>query len=260
MDVRENRWIAFVLTLGVALFVAYDFTFYRRAKAQESTDTEQSVSSSDQAASDLSGQPIEATDKSVTENKAKPSDESTRGSDPVFQEQTAPPPQATLAEKKSPLLERSEEKEASKQSETTQTPPPKPIEERRPPPPYVNYVWVPGFWYWYDVQYVWIPGRWMAPRPGYVFVRPRWARRAGVWVFLPGGWAVAGSTSILYPFEIGIFVRPWLRHHRYDKHRRHIARPHRRGRAFHRPMRRRPHARNTTRRATRPRSRARKHR
>jgi hypothetical protein len=62
-----------------------------------------------------------------------------------------------------------------------------------------EYIWAPGYWYWYRSQYVWIGGAWMPPQRGYVYVGARWVYADDGFVFVPGGWAVAGGNVVTYP-------------------------------------------------------------
>jgi hypothetical protein len=77
--------------------------------------------------------------------------------------------------------------------------PPAPMQEAVPVAPAPNYVWAPGYWYWYGADYSWVPGRWLAPQPGYYYVGARWGYRGGRWAFAPGGWSLAMGGPVVYP-------------------------------------------------------------
>ena len=77
--------------------------------------------------------------------------------------------------------------------------PPAPRQEAIPAAPAPNYVWAPGYWYWFDNSYVWINGSWLSPRPGYVYVGARWNYGRTGWVFAPGGWALGIGGAVVYP-------------------------------------------------------------
>ena len=77
--------------------------------------------------------------------------------------------------------------------------PPAPPFEQPPPPPMREYIWAPGYWYWYHDHYVWIGGVWMPPQRGYVYLGAHWVHAQDGFVFMPGGWAIAGGTVVTYP-------------------------------------------------------------
>ena len=67
-----------------------------------------------------------------------------------------------------------------------------------PPPPQVEvigvapqpgYVWIGGYWNWYNGRHVWVPGRWEAGRPGYHWVAHTWVHEGGGWRLHEGHWA-----------------------------------------------------------------------
>jgi hypothetical protein len=66
-------------------------------------------------------------------------------------------------------------------------PPPPPMVEVVPPPR-VGYVWVPGYWSWFNNRHIWIRGRWTVARPGYVWVPERWMRVGPRWELRRGYW------------------------------------------------------------------------
>lgn len=103
--------------------------------------------------------------------------------------------------------------------------PPAPRVVARPAHPRGNYVWVPGYWHWNEVQWVWVDGYWAAARPGYVVVEPRWVRERGRWVYRPGGWARRGSTRVVEQFHYPRVQRPG-RVVRHDRRRNRVERRH----------------------------------
>jgi len=67
-----------------------------------------------------------------------------------------------------------------------------------PPPPQVEvigvapqpgYVWMGGYWNWYNGRHVWVPGHWAAGRPGYHWVAHTWVHEGGGWRLHEGHWA-----------------------------------------------------------------------
>jgi hypothetical protein len=110
----------------------------------------------------------------------------------------------------------------------TQQQPPQLIDETAPPAPAPNYVWAPGYWYWYGGRYVWIAGGWLPPRPGYVYVGARWGCGPGGWAFSPGGWAVAGGGVVVYPlYRHRYLYDPWYEPWPYYRRSHYYAPPHR---------------------------------
>jgi hypothetical protein len=100
-------------------------------------------------------------------------------------------------------------------------PPPVVYTETRPAPPTVEYVWAPGYWYWYGGRYVWVGGGWLPPRPGYAYVSARWVYTGDGWVFAPGGWAYGSGDVIVYPVYRHAYL--WSAppaHHRHHHHHR----------------------------------------
>jgi hypothetical protein len=97
-----------------------------------------------------------------------------------------------------------------------QQPPLAPLAEERPFAPSVDYVWAPGYWYWYGGRYVWISGNWVAPRHGYVYVGARWVYAGDGWEFTPGGWSIGFGSPVAYPVypHYGLYPR-YYGHHRY---------------------------------------------
>jgi hypothetical protein len=94
-----------------------------------------------------------------------------------------------------------------------QQPPFEPLAEERPAAPYPNYVWAPGYWYWYGGRYVWISGSWVAPRHGYVYVGARWVYRGDGWEFAPGGWAIGFGSPVVDPLYPYYYPRYGWRHY-----------------------------------------------
>jgi hypothetical protein len=97
-----------------------------------------------------------------------------------------------------------------------QQPPLAPLAEERPFAPSADYVWAPGYWYWYGGRYVWISGNWVAPRHGYVYVGARWIYAGDGWEFSPGGWSIGFGSPVVYPIypRYGAYPR-YYGHHRY---------------------------------------------
>ncbi|MBN1654825.1 MAG: YXWGXW repeat-containing protein [Deltaproteobacteria bacterium] len=250
MQVLRNPGLA-LLSAGFVALIVWDNATIQRAKAQESSAQGEAPAPSEKHSPSQVDQPSVVSSEAQSEPTVDQPVANAPRPDPVFQSQTVPPPELTLAEKRRP------EPKPPTYGETTYThsPPPDPVESERPPAPDINFIWVPGFWYWYGVQYYWIPGRWIAPRPGYIFIRPHWSRRSGVWIFVPGGWTIAGSAAIIYPFDFDLYIRPWLRHHRH--YNGHYGSRHHRAPLFGHPRPHRSGARITTRRATRATTRAR---
>jgi hypothetical protein len=97
-----------------------------------------------------------------------------------------------------------------------QQPPLAPLAEERPLAPYPDYVWAPGYWYWYGGRYEWISGSWVAPRHGYVYVGARWVYASDGWEFTPGGWAIGFGAPVVYPVYPYYYPRHY--YHRYGWH------------------------------------------
>jgi hypothetical protein len=118
-------------------------------------------------------------------------------------EQSPPPRETRTAPEQAPPPR--EEAAPAAQLEPAETrvvapqPPPEPYVERAPIAPAPEYVWAPGYWYWYDSRYVWVPGGWLPPRHGHVYVSARWVHGPDGWVFAPGGWAVTGGSVVVWP-------------------------------------------------------------
>lgn len=56
-----------------------------------------------------------------------------------------------------------------------------------------DYIWMPGFYQWYDkTGYQWEDGHWAEPRPGYRWYGPHWTQEGSQWLFHPGHWAQVG--------------------------------------------------------------------
>ena len=70
----------------------------------------------------------------------------------------------------------------------TSVAPPAPLAETAPPAPGADFVWVPGYWYWFRDHHVWVAGTWSMPRDGAAWVAPVWQLRNGRWHFTPGAW------------------------------------------------------------------------
>lgn len=83
-------------------------------------------------------------------------------------------------------------------------PPPIPVYEQ-PLCPGDSYIWVPGYWAWYDDfdDYYWVPGTWvLGPEVGYYWTPPWWGWDGGVYLFHAGFWGpvVAFYGGINYGF------------------------------------------------------------
>ncbi len=67
--------------------------------------------------------------------------------------------------------------------------------------PAPNYVWSPGYWYWYDNRYVWRPGYWVAPQPDWIWMPPQYTYTPGGYLFVPGYWdyTVANRGMVFAP-------------------------------------------------------------
>lgn len=140
-----------------------------------------------------------------------------------------PPPAvdpATVSSEPSALVQQQQPTQAApvdgQQGQTyVSTPPPAPRPEAYPTQTSPDWVWAPGYWYWYGGQYVWIAGQWIPARRGHVYVSARWMHTGRGWLFAPGGWAVGPYDSIVYPvypydpFYYGYGYGPGWRHPYY---------------------------------------------
>jgi hypothetical protein len=133
--------------------------------------------------------------------------------------QQSPPPRERGEPSAAPAP-RDEEPAAETRSVVTSVEPPaEPIEQPRPARPRIDYVWAPGYWYWYGGEYVWIGGAWVPPRAGYSYVGARWVFTSHGWTFVPGGWALGVGTTVVYPIHRhGYLYDPGYRHRHWDGH------------------------------------------
>ncbi|MDJ0761866.1 MAG: hypothetical protein QNJ97_02665 [Myxococcota bacterium] len=78
-------------------------------------------------------------------------------------------------------------------------PPPPVKQEVIPQSPSSNYVWVPGYWDWNEVdnQWIWEDGRWaVPPQPGYVWQPSSYQDQGqGDWIYTPGQWVPSGGDT-----------------------------------------------------------------
>lgn len=52
-----------------------------------------------------------------------------------------------------------------------------------------EFVWIRGYYSWYDRSYLWVPGRWARPPyPRAVWMPGRWSHGSRGWYFTEGRW------------------------------------------------------------------------